>query len=84
MDQSVDVLLVPGIQLDVQHVRDVADGQSTPESISVSTVSDELVQGVDPYAEQQYRHSIMWVYSALDDDLCNCLGVGLSSVPQSH
>lgn len=84
MDQSVDVLLVPGIQLDIQQGQDVADGRSTPESISVSTGSEELVQGVDPYPEQQYRLSIAWVYSALGDDLCDCLGAGLSSVPQSH
>lgn len=58
--------------------------RSTPESISVSTGSEELVQGVDPYPEQQYRLSIAWVYSALGDDLCDCLGAGLSSVPQSH
>lgn len=63
------------MQLDVIHVQDVADGDSTPNSISVSTLSDGLAYGVNTYAEQQWGQCITLVYSTLDGNLCDCLGV---------
>lgn len=41
------------MQLDVIHVEVVADGHSTPESITGSTLSNELAYVVEAYAEQQ-------------------------------
>lgn len=57
------------MQLDVIHVQDVADGDSTPNSISVSTLSDDLIYGVNAYAEQQWGQCITLVYSTLDGNL---------------
>lgn len=41
LDQWVDVLLISGIQLNVIHVQEVANGHFTPESKSISTFSDD-------------------------------------------
>lgn len=57
------------MQLDVIHVQDVADDDSTPNSISVSTLSDDLTYGVNVYAEQQWGQCITLVYSTLDGNL---------------
>lgn len=57
------------MQLDVIHVQDVADGDSTPNSISVSTLSDDLTYRVNVYAEQQWGQCITLVYSTLDGNL---------------
>lgn len=53
------------MQLDVIHVQDVADGDSTPNSISVSTLSDDLIYGVNAYAEQQWGSASPWYIQLL-------------------
>lgn len=51
------------------HPCTVADGDSTPNSISASTLSDDLTYGVNAYAEQQWGQCITLVYSTLDGNL---------------
>lgn len=47
----------------------------TPLLILYQYLSNELTYGVDAYAEQQWGQCITLVYSTLDGNLYDCLGV---------
>ena len=49
-----NVLLNPGIQLDVILVEEVADECSTLELLSIATLCDDLTEEIQAYAEQQH------------------------------
>lgn len=57
----------------------VPDGHSTSEPVPTSTLSDDLVEGTEAYADQQQGQCITLVYLALDGDLCDGLGVGFQT-----
>lgn len=63
MSFVVNVLLIPGIDLDVVqlyaiHVEEVDDGCLTSELLSISTVCDDLTERLQAYAEQQRGQGI--------------------------
>lgn len=79
MSFLVDVLLIPGIDLDVIqlyaiHAEEVDNGCITSEPVSISTVCDDLTERLQAYAEQQRGQGISLVYAALNGDLSWCYG----------
>ena len=53
MNQGVDVTLVLGVQLDVIHVEEVADGRPISEFVSIATLVDDVTWRLQAYAGQQ-------------------------------
>ena len=69
ISESSDVSLTLLIQLDVINVEEVADPCSISELVSMATLCDDLPEGVQANAEQQWGLSISLVYTALDANL---------------
>jgi len=63
----------------------VADGRPTSEPVSIATLCDDVAEGIEAYAEQQWGESIFLVDIALDVHLCYWIGIGLQGrLPWSH
>lgn len=61
-DRRVNVPFTLGVQLDVVHVWRVANSHPMSEPVSISTLSIDLAEGVEAYAEQLWI-SILSMYS---------------------
>lgn len=58
---------------DVIHVDEVTDGYAVSERVSITTLCDDLTEGIQAYAQQQREYGNSLVYSAFDGDLSNWL-----------
>lgn len=83
MNQRVDVLRIPRIQLGIIHVEEVADGCSTEEPVSIATLCDDMAIYIHTYTltdahARAHTHISIFLnkkyYNALQDhqDVCMC------------
>ena len=73
------------IHFEVIHVVEVDDGCSTWEPVSIAALCDDVAEGVQAYAEQEWGQSISLVHTSHDGSFYNWLGIGLQGcLPQSH